>query len=111
MPMKTLTIHIGGRRNVVPSNVILFEGDCNYSHVHFKNGDKITVATTLKSLEERFVPFNFYRSHKKYLVNIKEVASYKTFQVSLSNNKTVLVSRRKEEELLKRLEISNTQAK
>lgn len=109
--MKNIKIHIGGRRKVIPKNVVLFEGDVNYSHVHFKNGAKITVATTLKSLEERFVPFNFYRSHKKYLVNIKEVASYTTFQVSLSNNKTVLVSRRKEEELLKKLEISNTQAK
>lgn len=103
--MKNLEINIGGRKTVVPRNVILFEGDVNYCHVYLKNGVKLTVATTLKMLEQRFKPHNFYRSHKKYLVNIKEVKSCERDKVLLSNKQNVLVSRRKKEELLNRLNV------
>ncbi|MCR9063902.1 MAG: LytTR family transcriptional regulator [Cytophagales bacterium] len=99
--MKNQEINVGGRRAVKPGNVILFEGDANYSHVHLKNGSKITVATTLKRLEERFRPFNFYRSHKKYLINIREVQCCENYEVELKNNHLALVSRRKKDELVR----------
>lgn len=101
--MKTKEIKIGGFQTVIPKNVILFEGDINYSHVYLKNGMRFTVATTLKSLEARFKPFNFYRSHKKFLINVHEVESCGNYEVKLINQKMALVSRRKLNGLLERI--------
>lgn len=101
--MKNIEVKIGGRMSVKPRNVVVFEGDANYSHVYFKDGTKLTVATTLKMLEERFKSHNFYRSHKKYLINLNEVHSCESFQVSLSNSTNVLVSRRRRDELLTKI--------
>lgn len=101
--MKLTEIKIGGRQSVHPQNVLLFEGDINYSHVYLKSGEKITVATTLKELEKRFKAFDFYRSHKKYLVNINAVKSFGQFTASLINKKEILVSRRRHDGLAEKL--------
>ena len=101
--MKFQEIKIGGRKSFMPQNIILFEGDINYSHVYLNSGEKITVATTLKELEKRFQAFDFYRSHKKYLVNINAVKSFGQFTVSLVNKKEILVSRRRRDGLAEKL--------
>ena len=100
---KNLLISIGGRHSVEPKNVVVFEGDANYSHVYLKNGLVLTVATTLKNLEKRFGKHNFLRVHKKYLVNLKEVKSCKKNEVMLKNKKSIIVSRRKKSDLQNRL--------
>lgn len=101
--MKNQKIKVGGFQTVLPTNVILFEADINYSHVYLKSGVRFTVATTLKSLEARFKPFDFYRSHKKFLINVHEVESCDNYEVRLINKKNALVSRRKRDGLLKRI--------
>lgn len=103
-----MKIKIGGRKAVHPENVILLEGDSNYSHVHLKNGAVLTVATTLKILEERFKGGNFYRAHKKYLLNIKEVKNCINYTVKLKNKKEAIVSRRRKEGLEKLLKAKET---
>ncbi|WP_341225857.1 LytTR family DNA-binding domain-containing protein [uncultured Arcticibacterium sp.] len=101
--MKNEKIKVGGFHSVVPKNVVFFEADVNYSHVYLKNGMRFTVATTLKSLEARFKPFDFYRSHKKFLINVHEVESCGNYEVQLINQQMALVSRRKLNGLLERI--------
>jgi DNA-binding LytR/AlgR family response regulator len=90
-------IHIGGRQEVNPQEVVMLQADINYTIVHFADGKKAIVATPLKTLESRFSAFDFYRTHKSFLVNIKCVERYleATHTVQMSNNKKILVSRRK----------------
>ncbi len=98
-------IHIGGRKEVNPQEVAMLQADVNYTVLYFRDGKKAVVATPLKTLESRFKPFNFYRTHKSYLVNIACVKCYLKphNQVQMSDDKKILVSRRKVDGLKKRL--------
>jgi DNA-binding LytR/AlgR family response regulator len=95
--MKTHKIHIGGRQRVNPQEVVMLQADVNYTVLFFANGTKAIVATTLKSLESRFVPFDFFRTHKSYLVNLRCVHHFLegTNIIQMTDNHTVTVSRRK----------------
>ncbi len=90
-------INIGGRQFVLPHDIIFFEGDANYSTAHFINGKKMKVATTLKICEERFSPFNFFRVHKGFLVNMAFIIGYNELEntVQLTDKKQITISRRR----------------
>lgn len=91
--MKT-EIHIGGRITLPEEEIILLEGQANYTKVYTKSGEQHTVATTLKLLENR-ISDQFYRSHKKYIVNLREIEKYGPTQIQLKNQKHALISRRR----------------
>jgi DNA-binding LytR/AlgR family response regulator len=93
-------IPMGGRQNANPQEIMLMEADENYTKVYFSNGSKLTVATTLKILEQRFAGCaEFFRTHKSYLVNIKYIKNFDAnscdvfFQ--MQNDYRVIISRRK----------------
>jgi len=101
-------ISIGGFRSVRPNEIVLLEADINYTVVHFRDGEKFIVATPLKILQSRFEPFNFYRTHKSYMVNLEFVMSYLEphKKLQLADNKKVIVSRRRVNGLKKHLMIT-----
>ncbi|KPM47412.1 LytR/AlgR family response regulator transcription factor [Jiulongibacter sediminis] len=99
--MKT-EIHIGGRITLPEEEIILLEGHINYTNVYTKSGDIHIVATTLKLLENR-VSDRFYRSHKKYIVNLKEIEEYGQTNIRLKNQKQALISRRRRQGLVMEL--------
>ncbi len=91
---------IGGRKTINPKDVILLEADENYTQIHFVNGAKITVATTLKRLEERFSGcIEFFRTHKSYLINLNYIKQISNLggevHVKMRNDYKVTISRRK----------------
>ena len=88
---------------VHPSEIILCESDNNYTMVFMKNRKKF-ISKTLKEFEELLSPFNFFRSHQSYLINIDQMVEYKRQdggQLIMSNGMSVPVSRSKKEALLK----------
>ena len=89
-------IAIGGRKKVNPYEVILLEGDVNYTKVHLSSGKILFVATTLKKLLNRFNEDSFFRTHKSYIVNLQHVENYEFGEeINLLNDLKVSVSRRK----------------
>lgn len=92
-------IHIGGRKEVCPEEVVLIVADINYTQIYLIDGSRAIVATTLKELEKRFSHQpNFFRTHKSFLINLNFVANYQTIDhnyIEMSNEKKVMVSRRK----------------
>ncbi len=64
------------------------------------------VATTLKTIEERFLGCNFVRIHRSFLVNRDFVKSVICNEVRLKNNRKVILPRRKREELFLKFQIS-----
>ena len=96
-------IAIGGRTTVNPEEVIMLKADINYTIVHYADGTKCVVATTLKRLEARFAPHHFYRTNKSFLVNLNCIKHFFSHSNSLqmSNNQVVTVSRRKKVGLMK----------
>jgi DNA-binding LytR/AlgR family response regulator len=96
--MKTNKIHIGGRKTVCPDDIMLLEANENYTLLYLQNGKKLLVATTLKTLEQRFdVCQNFFRSGKSYIVNLNYLSDYQLDRnlIIMQNAKTILVSRRR----------------
>lgn len=90
-------LSIGGWQMWPPQDIIYFEAKANYSTVHFANGKKQMVATTLKTLEQRFTPYSFYRIHKAYLVNMTYIKHYCEYEhtVQLTDDKHIIISRRR----------------
>ena len=77
-------------------NIIRFEGDNNYTYIHFKDGSKLYLAKTLKEYELILEPVGFVRIHKSHIVNREFVKSLKKGQVELLNGEYLPVSRRRE---------------
>lgn len=95
------TIKILRKKNVPPSEVIMLKADVNYTEFFFANGKRLTIAKTLKSFQDEFYPFGFFRINKTNMINLNYL--YKTFDdfscVVLKNSVELNVSRRRREEL------------
>lgn len=94
---KNPSLRIGGWQLMPPQEILFFEADVNYTTIHFTNGKKMMVATTIKAFEERFKPFNFFRVHKTYLVNMACIKNYchNENTIQLTDNKHISISRRR----------------
>jgi two-component system, LytTR family, response regulator len=62
-----------GMQLVDPIEIVRCESDSNYTHVFMKSGKKITVAKTLKDVEESLDNLGFFRIHQSHLVNMKYI--------------------------------------
>lgn len=96
-------IHLVGRKNVLPINIIYMKAEANYSEVYFVDGGKIILSKTLKQLEEKFSQLDFFRPHKSFLINLKHVKRFRPNEdktISLTNNFEVELSRRKRNQFL-----------
>jgi two-component system LytT family response regulator len=82
---------------VIPDDVILMEAKVNYTYLYFKNGRKVLLCQTLKSLSEKLEQHGFIRIHRKTLVNTQYISHFDAINSSfvLKNGKEVEVSRRK----------------
>lgn len=106
----TQNILIGARHRINPNDVILLTADINYTQIYCVNGCKLTVATTLKTLEQRFSDCTeFFRTHKSYLINLNfikssDLISNKGF-IQMKNDYRVTISRRKKRAFKERISI------
>jgi two-component system LytT family response regulator len=86
--------------------IVRCESHINYTSIFLTNGQKLTVARTLKEFEELLEEHNFFRVHNSHLINLAWIKSYnkgKGGSVSMTDNTEIEVSTRRKEELLKRL--------
>lgn len=96
-------VHLVGKTNVTPSNIIFFKAEANYSEVFMTNGQRIVLSKTLKQMETLFAPFGFYRPHKSFLINLQHVISCSVHtdrQIELTNNFRADLSRRKKNDFM-----------
>ena len=86
--------------------IIRCQGEGNYTHIYFVNDRHLMVAKTLVEFEDLLEEFSFVRVHKAHLVNLKYITAYSRTDggiLYLSNGNTVSVSRRRKDDLLKKL--------
>jgi two-component system, LytTR family, response regulator len=74
--MKTETIHIGSRSHVDPSNIKMLVSDINYTKIHFKDGTKKLVSTTMGIIESRLPNDAFVRINRQKIINKSTVIQY-----------------------------------
>ena len=79
------------------SELVLLEAEINYTHLHLRNGKKITIAKTLKTFEDILSNHLFYRIHRTFLINGRHLKSYNAQlgEVMMTNNYKAPTSRRR----------------
>ena len=86
---------------IVIREVIMLEGDGNYTYVHFIDGRKILLSKTLKAFCELFQQNDFARIRKSYLINLnylKEVDLSGDVSVIMQTGQRIEISRRRKME-------------
>ncbi len=51
-------------------DIIRLEAEDNYTHIFLSTGERITASKTIKSYEDLLAPFNFFRVHKRHVINL-----------------------------------------
>ncbi|MEL6141829.1 MAG: LytTR family DNA-binding domain-containing protein, partial [Bacteroidota bacterium] len=56
--------------------IIRFEAEDNYTHIFMRGGQRITASKTIKAYEDMLTPFNFYRVHKRHVINLNYMRKF-----------------------------------
>ena len=77
-----------------PADVLYFSIESHDVKLHSTNEDTGIILHTLKELEDLFTPYNFYRCHARFLINLAHIKRYthKTGEIELQHSKTVKVA-------------------
>jgi len=101
----TIMLHSAKEVHFIPvSQIIRVAGENNYSVFTLTNGQKLTVAKTLREYEELLIPHQFYRIHKSHIINLSylvKVNKGEEFFVQMSDGATLEVAARRKTDFLK----------
>lgn len=83
-------------------DIIRCESDNYYTIIYFKDGTNLMVSKTLKEMEQKLEEYDFVRTHKSHLVNMKCIKNFikDEMMVLMSDGTKVPVSKRKKERIL-----------
>lgn len=97
-----IALNTGDGLQFVPVNdIILFEADRAYTHVHLANSKTFTISKPLRTFEEMLKDNqNFYRPHRSYLANLNHIEKYAKGEsmAILKNDLKIYISREKKAE-------------
>jgi two-component system LytT family response regulator len=85
------------------SDIIYCESSGPYTKFIFKQAEKIVTSKHLKEYEDLLAGYDFFRIHKSYLVNLREIKKYLRGdggQLIMSNGAALAVSKQRKENFL-----------
>lgn len=88
---------------VDPQDIVVCEANSNYTNVYLSEGRKRVISKTLKEFEDMLVPYNFFRPHNSYLINLNRVKEFIRGDggyIIMENKMQIPVSKNRKEELL-----------
>jgi two-component system LytT family response regulator len=88
------------------TDIIRFEAEDNYTHIFLQTGEKITASKTIKAYEELLATYNFYRVHKRHVINLNCMKKYLKGDgniVIMEDDTHIEVSRRRRASFLEKL--------
>jgi two-component system LytT family response regulator len=103
-PLDRVFVRDGERCWIVAlADVMLFEGEGNYTRVHFA-GERPLIRSSLSELEARLDPSTFFRVNRRHIVNLRMVTAVESsgddsYVVCLGKAVRVPVSRRQSKRL------------
>ena len=86
------------KKQIIVRDVIMLEGEGNYTYFHLKCGKKILLSRTMKEYCELFEQNDFVRITKSYLINLnylKEVEKLGELTVIMQSGQRIEISRRR----------------
>ena len=102
--------HKDGLKIVSYKEILRFEGERNYTKIHFINSEQLLVAKTLKEYEELLSDYNFFRVHQSNIINMDCIKGYingRGGKIQLIDNTEVDLARSRKKEFLQRLKSIN----
>ncbi len=93
--------------NVVHTEDILYaKSDNNYTTFKLKTGKEILVSKPLKSFDQKLTPYNFFRVHQSFLINLSYVSAFnkRNEEVVLQQTHTIPVAQSRKKYLLDYIE-------
>ncbi len=91
---------IGNRTTLYSNEILFFEGDINYTWIHFKSGKQTVIARTLLFIQQKIASEIFTRISRKHLVNRKFIVEVGDDFVVLTDKTVLPISRRRKREFL-----------
>ena len=83
-------------------DIIRCESDNYYTIIFFKDGSSLMVSKTLKEMDQKLEEYDFVRTHKSHLVNLRCIKNFikDEMMVVMTDGTKVPVSKRKKEKIL-----------
>ena len=83
-------------------DIIRCESDNYYTIIFFKDGTSLMVSKTLKEIDQKLEEYDFVRTHKSHLVNMRCIKDFikDEMMVVMTDDTKVPVSKRKKEKIL-----------
>lgn len=103
LTVKKISVSTADKIHVIDvDNIIRCESDNYYTIIHFRDGTSLMVSKTLKEMEQKLEEYDFVRTHKSHLVNIKCIMNFikDEMVVLVTGGEKVPVSKRKKETVL-----------
>jgi len=90
------------------ADIISMQSDGNYTNIKLKEHKTIVATRQLGDFEEMLLPYNFFRIHKSYIINLDHIKKYTKGDggtVMMSDGSEIDVARRIKEAFLKRIQL------
>jgi two-component system LytT family response regulator len=108
-PLKISIPIKGGMAFINVNDIVRLEADGAYTLVVENDGKKHTSTRNMKEYESILDPQSFFRIHSSHIINLSKVMKFTRtdgFTVEMSDGSTIEISRRRKEEFLEKLNIS-----
>ena len=90
-----LSVLSDGRTEVIPLEEILYIEVMRKDCMIVLAGRTVVCKKTIAAFEEELTPFDFYRVHRAYLVNMRKIRSYDSRIIQLENGEKVFMGPKK----------------
>ncbi|MEP7129000.1 MAG: LytTR family DNA-binding domain-containing protein [Chitinophagales bacterium] len=108
-PFSKITVpNLNGFEFVDFSEIIFMQSEGNYTHLRLAGGKKIMATRLLGEFEEMLMPYNFFRVHKSFIINLTHMKKYTKGDggvVMMSDGSEIDVARRSKDAFLKRIQL------
>jgi DNA-binding LytR/AlgR family response regulator len=101
-------IYFQRTKKIIPLHeIIMLQGDINYSLIYLQGGRKVLIPRTLKIFEELLESYNFLRTHRGFIINCDHLLRIDNLheEAFLTNNLQASISRRRRVEVSRRLQL------
>jgi DNA-binding LytR/AlgR family response regulator len=90
-------VHVGGRMQFCPSEIIMFKADLNYTIIYLQDGSSILSSTNIGKIANRVKDLTFFQPNRSYIINLDYIKSFEneTSEIEMQNEVKIILSRRK----------------
>jgi DNA-binding LytR/AlgR family response regulator len=85
------------KKTIPLQEIIMLQGEVNYTLIHLLGGRKVLIPRTLKLFETVLENYDFLRTHRGFIINCEHLQSIDNqgLLMSMSNNLQASISRRR----------------